>query len=177
MKAAVMRSILEKYESMGSYSRVQTAAWTHAVMLVEKTTNASTPDEFRLVHCLARLNDNFETITANFSIIDELPSRMSGMNTFAKIDILKCFDYFPLSEESRKYFAFLGPDGELWALNSVPQGYKNAPAIVHAQLRTILREAELPITTAAVNHMDDIMIGATDSSALWEGLMRILKLL
>ncbi|KAH0487928.1 MAG: uncharacterized protein KVP18_002279, partial [Porospora cf. gigantea A] len=120
---------------------------------------------------------NFETITANFSIFEELPSKMLGMKTFAKIDILKCFDFFPLSEESRKFFAFLGPDGELWTLNSIPQGYKNAPAVVHAQLRSILHEACLPDSSAAANHLDDIMIGATHAEALWEALEKILSLL
>ena len=177
LKGRIMSEILTEYEAMGSFSRINTATWTHAVMLVEKVEKASRPEDFRLVHCLGRLNENFRTLTSNFSIFEELPSKMMGMKTFAKIDLKKCFDFFPLHHESRQYFAFLGPQGDLWTLNSVPQGYKNAPAVVHSQIRSIVLEAALGPSATAVNHFDDIMVAAKDDESLFEALQVLLNLL
>ncbi|KAH0482153.1 MAG: hypothetical protein KVP17_004878 [Porospora cf. gigantea B] len=176
--AEVIRELLKRRIEAGSVGKVRTVRWMHPILIVAKVPNAKTPDHYRLVHALQRVNANCELITTVYCQGSTITADLHGMNIFTKIDLSNYFDQLPLHEDSWDLFGFAGPDSDLYVMKSVPQGYCNATAVGQAFLRKVLDEANLSrFGSVGKNSVDDVLLAAKSTEELMLATKELLKLL
>lgn len=91
--------------------------------------------------------------------IKELISRLGDNTIFSTMDLLRGYWQIPLSEESKKYTAFMSPDNNKFQFKVLPFGLKTAPGTFMRMMRKVL--AGLLGTICEV-FLDDIIVYSPD---------------
>lgn len=103
-------------------------------------------------------------------IEDELDS-LQGATIFSTLDLKNGFFHVPIEEASRKYTAFVVPNGHYEFLR-VPFGLCNSPAVFQKFIHAVFREV---ITTGiARTYLDDIIVLANDVTSAIKNLKTVL---
>ena len=84
----------------------------------------------------------------------------------AKIDLSKAYHSIPLDVSQRKYYGFLGPDGQRYRYTTMPMGAQGAPKHFHTVMGAILQRLPTAIATCVRYYQDDIFIAAQNLSEL-----------
>lgn len=82
---------------------------------------------FRLCTDYRALNHQTELIPYPMPRIDDIIDETGGCRWFSRLDLCKGFWQIPLTEETKKYTAFITPF-DLYEYNRLPFGWKNSPA-------------------------------------------------
>ena len=108
--------------------------------------------------------------------LDEIISKFHG-RMVSMVDVSQSFFQIPLSKESRKHFAFQGPDRKIYELLRVSQGHHNSPLFLCHAMNIILdiptscTEPDFePYTPEDKFHDTD---GKDDDAEVQQGPMRI----
>lgn len=95
--------------------------------------------------------------------VDELIASLSGCNYFSKIDLVDVTNQFKLTEETRRFTAFVLPFGK-FEMNRLPIGWKNRSAIIQQALKDILSEIPTCTKRRVIWYVDLIVIGGVTYS-------------
>ncbi|UYV66672.1 K02A2.6-like, partial [Cordylochernes scorpioides] len=111
--------------------------------------------DYRLCVDYRRIND--ETLLDHFPFprIDDIINVFGGCRFFSKLDLKDGFWQLGISENTRKYTAFVTPSGH-FAFLKLPFGWKNYPAKFQRIMTTILGEL---LNDKVVAYIDDICCG------------------
>lgn len=105
-------------------------------------------------------------------LIEDQLDRLQGAKLFSTIDLKNGFFHVKMDESSRKYTAFIVPDGHYEFLR-VPFGLCNSPAVfqkfVNSVFRDLMRESVL------LAYMDDLIIPSNDVEDGVRRLRRVLE--
>ncbi len=96
---------------------------------------------------------------------EEIFANLAEDRYFTKIDLSKGYWQIPMAKDSKKYTAFVTPDG-LYSFNMMPFGLVNAPATFSRIMRLLLQGV-----SKVSNYIDDILI----HTQTWEEHMEKLK--
>ncbi|XP_072020266.1 uncharacterized protein [Amphiura filiformis] len=96
---------------------------------------------------------------------EEIFAKLATDHYFTKIDLSKGYWQIPMAESSKKYTAFVTPNG-LYSLKMMPFGLVNAPATFSRIMRILLEGV-----TKVDNYIDDILI----HTETWEEHMSKVK--
>ena len=85
------------------------------------------------------VNEQTELISWPLPNIDEIISETGGCKWFSTIDLLKGFWQQPLTEETKKFSAFVTPFGT-YEYNVNPFGWKNSPKYFQKMMDEVLMD-------------------------------------
>lgn len=119
-----------------------------------------------------RLNKKIIKDRYPLPLIEDQLDRLQGAKLFPTLDLKNGFFHVPINEESKKYTAFIVPDGT-FEFNKVPFGLCNSPAVFQRYVNNALRDVIEDGT--AIVYMDDIIIPSPDIQAGIEQIKRVLK--
>lgn len=105
-------------------------------------------------------------------LIEDQLDRLQGANVFSTLDLRDGFFHVPIEEESRKYTAFVTPDGQYEFLVT-PFGFCNSPAVFQRHIRAVFRDLLSDGTVST--YLDDIIIPSEDEIENLEKLSRVLE--
>jgi len=129
---------------------VQPSLSEHAspVVLVRKKDGA-----YRLVY--RRLNRKIVKDRYPLPLIDDQLDRLQSAKIFTTLDLKNRFFYVKVDENSRKFTAFIIPDGQYEFLR-MPFGLCNSPAIFQRYINAVFRD--LVNDGVVLTYMDDLII-------------------
>ncbi|CAA9997233.1 unnamed protein product, partial [Nesidiocoris tenuis] len=111
---------------------------------------------WRLCQDFREINKYTELDPFPFPIIDDVICNLGGCKFFSKLDLKEGFHQLHLTEESKKFTAFVLPFGH-FEYNRMPFGWKNSPAqfqrMMTAALGELLKDPTIKV------YIDDIIIG------------------
>lgn len=124
------------------------SSWASPLHLVAK----STPGEWRVTGDYRALNA--KTVPDRYPLphIHDLSFKLTGMNVFTKLDLLKAYYHIPMAPGDAKKTAVMTPFG-LFEYNFMPMGLKNAAATFQRFMDTIFRSL-----SCVFIYMDDLLI-------------------
>ena len=118
-----------------------------------------------------RLNKRTVKDSDPLPCIDDLMDRLAGGKVFISLDFKSGYYQIPLSEDSKKYTAFVTPWGQFeW--NKMPFGLTNAPRVFQRYMNRILKK----IRKFAAVYLDDILIHAATVAEALEKLRKVLEI-
>lgn len=88
-------------------------------------------------------------------IVEEQLSKLAGNKYFSTLDMTSGYYQIPLSNESRKFTAFMTPDG-LFEYNVMPFGLVNAPMVFQEVITDIIRGLENQ--RSIISYVDEVII-------------------
>lgn len=105
-------------------------------------------------------------------LIEDQLDRLQDARVFTTLDLKDGFFHVPVCEESRKYTAFVVPDGHYEFLR-VPFGLCNSPAVFQRHVRVVFR----PLITSGtvLVYLDDLIIPARDERESLDKLKMVLR--
>lgn len=101
--------------------------------------------------------------------IDE--QEVTKFKFFTVLELNNGYYQIPISEDSRKYTAFVTPDG-MYEFKRMPFGLKSPPAVFQ-RLMALIRENTRD--NDIVHYMDDILVGSNELSEMLEKLKRVFE--
>nr|XP_012232177.1 PREDICTED: uncharacterized protein K02A2.6-like [Linepithema humile] len=114
-----------------------------------------------------KLNDKITKVRYPLPIIEDQIDRLHGARVFTTLDLENGFFHVAVEEDSRKYTAFIVPNGH-YELLRMPFGLSTSPAYFQRYINAIFREL---IAKGIVSvYMDDLTIPSSDCQ---EGLARL----
>ena len=115
--------------------------------------------QFRLVQDYTQINE--VTVPQPFPLpnVDELIASFSGCNYFSKVDLVDASYQVRLTEETKKFTAFVLPFGK-YEMNRLPVGWLNTSAILQRTMTEILGEIPTNANRRLRWYIDDIIIGS-----------------
>lgn len=132
------------------------------VVLVRKKNGS-----YRVCIDYRRLNKKVVKDRFPLPLIEDQIDLLAGAQVYTTIDMRNGFFHIPVEESSRKYTAFITPDG-LYEFMKTPFGFCNSPAFFGRFVRDALKE--LTRNKIVMHYMDDIIIPAANEN---EGLVRL----
>lgn len=145
--------------------RPSTSEYASPIVLVKKKDG-----KYRL--CVDYRDLNKEVVRDRFPLplIDDVLDSLQGAKVFSKMDLENGFFHVPVEEGSKKYTAFVVPDGE-WEFEFVPFGFCNSPAVfqrhINAVFRDLIREGVVQV------YVDDLIVPSVDVQSGIEKLKRV----
>lgn len=136
------------------------------VVLVKKKTGS-----YRLCVDYRRLNKKIVKDKYPLPIMEELLEQLGDATIFSVLDLKNGFFHVDVSAESRKYTAFVTPDGH-YEFKKVPCGLRNSPAVFQRYVNTVFQE--LIRSGVVLIYMDDVIIPAENYSENLEKLCKVL---
>lgn len=137
------------------------------VVLVKKKNG-----EYRVCIDYRRLNKKTVKDRYPLPLIEDQIDHLAGANVYTTIDMKNGFFHVPVEEKSKKFTAFITPDG-LYEFNKTPFGFCNSPAsfgrFVRNAFNNLVREHVLMF------YVDDIIIPAVDEDEGFEKLKKFLS--
>ena len=124
-KRQIMRDIVGKQLRQGMISH-SSSCYASPSFLVAKGGGGSGPKSYRLIIDLRLLNAQVEKSSWPIPRISEILDKLHGCSWFSSIDLADGFHQIGVSEESRKYTAFVTEDG-LYEYQTVPMGLSISP--------------------------------------------------
>lgn len=106
-------------------------------------------------------------------LIEDQISNLSGKKFFITLDLASGYYQVPMGEESRRFTAFITPDGH-YEFKRMPFGLANAPAVFQRIMNRLLGSRRFDSAHA---YMDDLLIPSATIDEGFEKLEDILKLL
>ena len=128
-------------------------------------------NDWRLCQNYIEINKHTILDPYPFPLIDEIINSLGGCNYFSTVDLKDGFWQIPLTEETKKYTAFVLPFG-LYEFNVLPFGWKNSPPKFQ-RIMDIVLEGLLDSRTFV--YIDDIMIGGRTKEECQEKTNKVLK--
>ena len=134
--------------------RYSESNWASPIVVVPKDNGK----DFRLCVDYRGINNETFLDPFPFPIIDDVICNFGGCEFFTKIDLRDGFHQLGLSEETRKFTAFVTPLG-LFEYTRLPFGWKNSPPVfqrfmMNVVLRDLLKDRRVCV------YVDDIVIGS-----------------
>lgn len=130
--------------------RESESPYSSRVVLVKKRNG-----RYRLCVNFKALNQLVERDRFPLPVIEDQVAKLEGMKYFSTMDMKNGFFHVELTEDSKKYTAFVTENGQ-FEFNKLPFGYTNAPSIfcryVAKVLNEFVRSGELVV------FMDDILL-------------------
>ncbi|XP_067659772.1 uncharacterized protein [Haliotis asinina] len=159
MREVVAREV----ESMLSMDVIEPSESPYAapVVLIKKS-----DESYRFCTDFRRLNQISVFDPEPIPLAEAVFSKLSKCKYLTKIDISKAYWQIPMEEGSKKYTAFITPDG-LYQWKVMPFGVVNAPAVFSRLMRKVLKD--IPNVD---NYIDDIIEGTED----WENHKHSLRM-
>lgn len=105
-------------------------------------------------------------------LVEEQLDLLQGAKYFTTLDLKNGFFHVPMDEQSRKFTAFIVPDGHYEFLR-VPFGLCNSPAIFQRFINIVFKK--LIQDKVILTYMDDLIISSIDCETGVEGLRTTLK--
>lgn len=105
-------------------------------------------------------------------IIEDQLDSLQNAKLFSTLDLKNSFFHVPVDEQSRKYTAFIVPDGYYEYLR-VPFGLCNSPAVFQRFINIVFRD--LIQTKVILIYMDDLIISSIDYKSGTLNLEIVLK--
>ena len=102
--------------------------------------------------------------------VEDLLASLTGHKYWACIDLVKAFHQFKLSEESRKYTAFQGPDSTIYQYVGSCFGLHLLPAAFSQYMHDLLKDLSFQCT---LNFIDDVIIFADTPEQLVEAVAQV----
>lgn len=130
--------------------RVSSSEYASPSVLVSKGDSYRMCQDYRLVNLETQLDPY------PFPLIDEIINAFGGCTYFSKIDLKDGFRQIGLSEESRKYTAFVLPSGH-FEHNRLPFGWKNSPSVFQRTMVSVLGDL---LDQGVFVYIDDVCCGA-----------------
>lgn len=146
--------------------RASTSDYASPVVLVRKKNGSH-----RLCVDYRALNKKIIKDRYPLPLIDDQLDALQGARVFSTLDLQDGFFHVELDESSRKYTAFIVPDGH-YEFCRVPFGLCNSPAVFQRFINTTFKE--LIREGIALAYMDDLIVPSLD---LNDGLDRLRKVL
>ena len=115
---------------------------------------------------------NARTVKDGYSIpkIEDLLLTLNGAKYFCSLDLCKAYYQVPMSENARKYSAFITPFG-LFEWDRLSQGLANAPACFQRLMETVFSDMNL---TELIVFLDDILVHAESLDELKTRTLKVL---
>lgn len=156
----VVRTMVQELEEAGIVQQ-SSSDYASPVLLVKKKTG-----DYRL--CIDFRALNRRTVKEHYPIprIDDQLENLAGYKYYTSLDLASGYYQVPLSEASKRYTAFITPDGH-FEFTRMPFGLVNAPSVFQKTINNILGNARFK---KAFAYMDDVII---PSRTIEEGLQRL----
>ncbi|XP_043503857.1 uncharacterized protein LOC122525241 [Polistes fuscatus] len=132
------------------------------IVLVEKRDGS-----FRLCVDYRKLNQKIVKDRYPLPLIEDQLDQLQGANYFSTLDLKNGFFHVSIEEESRKYTAFIVPDGHYEFLK-VPFGLCNSPSVFQKYINAVFRD--LTRQKIVLTYLDDLIIPSINSD---DGLERL----
>lgn len=145
--------------------RESSSDYASPIVLVRKKTG-----DYRL--CIDFRALNKKTIKEHYPLprIDDQLDNLSGYRYYTSLDLASGYYQIPLAESSKRYTAFVTPDGH-YEFNRMPFGLVNAPSTFQRAINGILGNARFK---EAFAYMDDVIV---PSKTIDEGLQKLSDIL
>lgn len=105
-------------------------------------------------------------------LIEDQLDELQGAEIFSTLDLRNGFFHVALEESSRKYTAFVIPDGQYEFLK-VPFGLCNSPSVFQRFICAVFKE--LIAAKVVLTYMDDLIIPSTDYASGLRSLELVLR--
>ncbi|XP_076638793.1 uncharacterized protein LOC143350658 [Colletes latitarsis] len=105
-------------------------------------------------------------------LIDDQLDALQGARVYSTLDLKNGFFHVAIKPESRKYTAFIVPDGQYEFLR-VPFGLCNSPALFQKFINTVFRT--LINEKVMLTYLDDLIVPSVDIESGLEKLYRVLE--
>jgi len=152
MREGIVRPSLSEYAS--------------PVVLVKKKNGA-----YRLCVDYRRLNQKIIKDHYPLPLIDDQLNRLQGARIFTTLDLKNGFFHVDVDEDSRKFTAFIIPDGQYEFLK-MPFGLCNSPAVFQRFINAAFRDFICDGTV--LTYMDDLIVPSENYEDAFIKLQRIL---
>lgn len=146
--------------------RSSASEYASPIVLAKKKDGAS-----RLCVDYRKLNRKVVKDRYPLPLIEDCLDRLQGSKYFSTIDLKNGFFHVPVEESSRKYTAFVVPDGHYEFLR-VPFGLCNSPAIFQKYITAVFRE--LMVEGIVLTYLDDLIVPSRTEEEGLERLRRVL---
>ena len=153
------------------------ADWGCPVFWVRDPASAGRNDgvrQERVVDDLRDLNTGSVTKAWPLPRIDQMIDRLASANFIGSTDVKSAYDTVPLTERSKDLTTFVLPWGK-YRWTRMPQGFKNAPAILQARYTQIFNDLMGREGSGVFIYMDDFYPYADTKenfTAIWKELFR-----
>ena len=101
--------------------------------------------------------------------VDELYAKLSGGETFTKLDLSNAYQQLELDDESKERTTINTEKG-LFAYNRMPFGISTAPSIIQKHIDTVLNGISKTVT-----YLDDILVTGKDGREHFQILEIVLQ--
>lgn len=156
---------LERMESMGVISRIQTPTdWCAGMVIVPKSNG-----EIRICVDLTKLNEWIKRPRHILPAVEETLAKLQRAKIFTKLDANSGFWQVPLTKESAVLTTFITPFGRFY-FNRLPFGIASAPEYFQNEMTKTLED--LP---GQVCQMDDILVYGETQEEHDSRLQEVLK--
>ena len=135
-----------------NFIRPSTSNFASPVVIVTKENG-----DYRLCIDYRSVNNQTTLFPFPFPIIDDVIVKFGGCNFFSKFDLKDGFNQAGLTEDTKKFTAFVTPFG-LFEWNRLPFGWKNSPPFFQKMMTEVL--GNLLETPNIAVYLDDIICGA-----------------
>jgi transposase InsO family protein len=165
-KQEFMQEELERLKSNGII-RSSDSPYASPVILVPKSNGT-----WRMCTDYRAINENTALISWPLPIIDEIIAETGGCEVFSTMDLLKGFWQQPLTEDTKRYSAFVTPFGT-FEYNVNPFGWKNSPKYFQKMMDEVLA----PHRAYCRWYIDDIVVFSKDEQSHERHLKKVLSAL
>jgi len=138
------------------------------VVLVEKKDG-----NIRLCVDYRQLNKKIIRDRYPLPLIEDQLDRLQNMRYFSTLDLKNGFFHVPIDEASRRYTAFIVPDGQYEFLK-VPFGLCNSPSVFQRFINATFKDAIYD--GIVLTYLDDLIIPSTDEITGIKNLEAVLKI-
>lgn len=129
---------------------------------------------FRLVQDYTELNKVTKVNDFPIPNVDRLLHSFSGCKYFTKLDLTEASYQIGLTEETKKFTAFVLPFGK-FEMNRLPVGWKNTSAIIQQTITKICGEIPTSQSQKVRWYTDDIIIGGATALDCFEMTKLVLE--
>lgn len=156
----VVRDTIQDLEN-SDIIRESSSDYASPIVLVRKKSG-----DYRL--CIDYRALNKKTIKEHYPLprIEDQLDSLSGYKYYTSLDLASGYYQIPLAETSKRYTAFVTPDGH-YEFNRMPFGLVNAPSTFQRTINSILGNARFK---EAFAYMDDVIV---PSKTIDEGLQKL----
>ncbi|KAG0436935.1 Retrovirus-related Pol polyprotein from transposon 17.6 [Dictyocoela muelleri] len=164
-KRNAFQKLVDELEHKGVIEKSK-SLWCHPVVVVAKKDG-----NYRFTMDLTRLNEIVEPDGFNIQNIQEIIYNLNDKSIFSVLDLKDGFFKVPLRCEDREKISFLDTRNRLFQFKTMPQGFKNSPAIFQRGMFLVLDEL---IGDICYSYLDDILIFGQDKKKHHENLKKVL---
>lgn len=163
----IVQQLVDEYLADGTI-RPSKSPYASPILLKQKPNGTH-----RMCVDYRKVNERIAKDRYPLPLMEDVIESIHDQVIFSSIDLRNGFFHVDVEEESKKYTAFITPDGQ-YEFNKAPFGLCNSPAVFQRYINTVFREAQA--TKLVRLYLDDVLIPSTSVRDNLEKVKKVFQL-